>query len=142
MRQQENRSVENGKDDPGKEAQASNQRATDHLANERTFLAWLRTGLAIIGFGFVVTRFGLLLRELRLQNVTPSQFTGSFSENVGVLLVVIGTCLLVLALVDFLRNRRMINENNYYPSVTLMVIVTVLCAIVGASMVVYLLFYG
>ncbi len=43
------------------------KRVTDHLANERTFLAWIRTGLAIIAFGFVVERFGLLLRELGLK---------------------------------------------------------------------------
>jgi uncharacterized membrane protein YidH (DUF202 family) len=37
---------------------------TDYLANERTFLAWIRTAVTIMAFGFVVARFGLLLREL------------------------------------------------------------------------------
>src|SRR6266487_891341 len=40
------------------------KKVTDHLANERTFLAWIRTGLATITSGFVVQRFGLLLRQL------------------------------------------------------------------------------
>ena len=37
---------------------------TDYLANERTYLAWLRTGIATIALGFVVARFGLLIRTL------------------------------------------------------------------------------
>jgi uncharacterized membrane protein YidH (DUF202 family) len=40
--------------------------ATDYLAAERTFLAWIRTGLALMGFGFVVARFGLFLTELQI----------------------------------------------------------------------------
>ena len=38
---------------------------SDYLAAERTFLAWIRTGLALMGFGFVVARFGLFLRMLQ-----------------------------------------------------------------------------
>ncbi len=40
--------------------------ASDYLAVERTFLAWIRTGLALMGLGFVVARFGLFLQTLRL----------------------------------------------------------------------------
>ena len=49
---------EDGK--PGKE----NTRAREHLANERTLLAWIRTAIALMGLGFVVARFGLFLREI------------------------------------------------------------------------------
>jgi len=38
---------------------------SDYLAAERTLLAWIRTGLALMGFGFVVARFGLFLQQLR-----------------------------------------------------------------------------
>ncbi|HTG58643.1 MAG TPA: DUF202 domain-containing protein, partial [Terriglobia bacterium] len=38
---------------------------SDYLAAERTFLAWIRTGLALMGFGFVVARFGLFLQALQ-----------------------------------------------------------------------------
>src|SRR5205085_9848799 len=55
------------------------KKVTDHLANERTFLAWIRTGLAIIAFGFVVERFGLLLRELGLKVNSQSVLPGHYS---------------------------------------------------------------
>ncbi|HET9869812.1 MAG TPA: DUF202 domain-containing protein, partial [bacterium] len=43
-----------------------------YWAKERTFLAWLRTGLALMGFGFVVARFGLFLRMVRLNEPLPA----------------------------------------------------------------------
>ena len=47
-------------------------RAADHLSNERTFLAWIRTSISVIVFGFVVARFGITLREfLRFENLEP-----------------------------------------------------------------------
>lgn len=41
-------------------------RATDTLANERTYLAYIRTALAFIAFGFVIARFSLFAREFSL----------------------------------------------------------------------------
>ena len=38
--------------------------SSDHLANERTFLAWIRTSISVVVFGFVVAKFGITLREL------------------------------------------------------------------------------
>jgi len=71
-------------------------RARDHLANERTFLAWLRTGIATIVFGFAIGRFSIALREfLKLQGdpaVTPGLTTwlGITSALGGVLLIFVG----------------------------------------------------
>ncbi len=55
------------------------KKVSDHLANERTFLAWIRTGLATITFGFVIERFGLLLRELGLRKQAAFLFPVPFS---------------------------------------------------------------
>jgi putative membrane protein len=48
-------------------------RQRDHQANERTFLAWLRTALALIGLGFAISRFGLFTRQMQytLTNKLP-----------------------------------------------------------------------
>jgi putative membrane protein len=61
-----------------------------YFAAERTLLAWVRTGLAMMGFGFVVARFGLFLRELAaVRDVSPQQSTG-LSLWVGTTLVILG----------------------------------------------------
>jgi len=64
-------------------------RLADSLAAERTFLAWIRTGLALMGFGFVVARFGVFLHEIQ-----PAAHTRS-AHNVGLSLW-LGTALIAL----------------------------------------------
>jgi putative membrane protein len=62
-----------------------------YLAAERTFLAWIRTGIAFMGFGFVVARFGLFLNELALSNHLAVALPASgFSLPVGVAMIVAG----------------------------------------------------
>lgn len=62
------------------------------FAAERTLLAWVRTGIAIVGLGFVVSRFGLFLRLLAAQSsgISPHPATG-YSHLIGVLLVALGS---------------------------------------------------
>lgn len=76
----------------------------DHLANERTFLAWIRTALAIVALGFVVARFGLLLRDLGIPHAHPKAFT--LGSVVGIVLVFFGATMAVLAGFRFLQIRR------------------------------------
>ncbi len=61
-----------------------------YLAIERTFLAWTRTGVALMGFGFVVARFGLFLHELALQKITNHDPHVGFSLPVGIILIAAG----------------------------------------------------
>ena len=65
------------------------------FAAERTLLAWLRTGIALMGFGFVVARFGLFLREMARDGAPSSHGTGA--SGVGVVLVLVGIALNVWA---------------------------------------------
>jgi uncharacterized membrane protein YidH (DUF202 family) len=87
---------------------ARSRKGTDHLANERTFLAWIRTGLATIPFGFVVERFALVVCELDPK--TRSLFVLSFhaSTLIGVALTALGVLILLFALIIRLvgRNER------------------------------------
>src|SRR2546425_12053753 len=91
------------------------KKVTDHLANERTFLAWIRTGLAIIAFGFVVERFGLLLRELGLKVNERPIVTGHYSTIIGITLTLMGVVVLIVALFNFLQSRRSIDEERFHP---------------------------
>src|ERR1017187_7851676 len=69
-----------------------------YMAAERTFLAWIRTGIAFMGFGFVVARFGLFLREIALSNnVTVAQHNKGFSLPVGIALILAGIIVTIIA---------------------------------------------
>src|ERR1700722_1647710 len=61
-----------------------------HFAAERTFLAWIRTGLALMGFGFVVARFGLFLKEVAVGGNTPGVKSYGFSLWAGSAMVMLG----------------------------------------------------
>ena len=74
-----------------------------YLAAERTLLAWIRTGLAMMGFGFVVARFGLFLRELaEARGAEPIHRTG-FSLWIGTGLVVLGVVVTLAAAVTYVK---------------------------------------
>src|SRR5437762_11743418 len=73
------------------------------FAAERTLLAWVRTGLTIMAFGFVVARFGLFLRLLAAQSgqgVPESELHSHLSNGVGIALVLIGVGCMVLGAVQ------------------------------------------
>lgn len=81
----------------------------DHLANERTFLAWVRTTIAIIALGFVVAKFGILVREVGGTHVHA--MTAKAGAVVGVTLVTGGMVIAGLATGRFLHIRRDIEND-------------------------------
>ncbi|HEX6481513.1 MAG TPA: DUF202 domain-containing protein [Ktedonobacteraceae bacterium] len=120
---------------------APSKRVSDHLANERTFLAWVRTGLATITIGFVVERFGLLLRELGLKS-SPSIIPAHYSSIFGVSLTLLGVVMMVIALLNFLQNRRTIDEENFHPHVGFAVLLTIIASLIGILLAIYLMLTG
>jgi putative membrane protein len=120
------------------QSKLTSKHVSDHLANERTFLAWIRTGLATITFGFVVARFGLFLRELNLKSITASASTIHYSAVIGISLTVLGVVFMAVALVNFLQIRREIDEERFYPRSRYAVLLTALACLIGATLVVYL----
>lgn len=129
------------------------QRATDSelmdpripFAAERTLLAWIRTGLAMMGFGFVVARFGLFLREIATTHLgkdlpmPPAQHI-RFSLISGTALVALGMLTCALAAVQHIRFLgRFQRGEPWRPSRTsLGIVVAFLLAGVGVAMTVYL----
>jgi uncharacterized protein (DUF302 family)/uncharacterized membrane protein YidH (DUF202 family) len=77
----------------------SGQRAalSDYLAAERTLLAWIRTGLALMGFGFVAARFGLFLQQLQIMQRGPAAQSYGLSLWFGTALIVVGVVINVFA---------------------------------------------
>lgn len=120
-------------------ASTTSKKVTDHLANQRTFLAWIRTGLATITFGFVVERFGLLLRELGLKNdSSASTTTIHYSALIGVALVILGVVTMIIALVSFLQIRRAIDQESFRPHAAFEIVLTVLASLIGLLLAIYL----
>jgi putative membrane protein len=85
-----------------------------YMAAERTMLAWLRTGIAIMAFGFVVARFGLFLRVLQVQGErVPSH---GLSPYVGGVLVGLGVCATAAGALQFQRFCKTIPPREIPPS--------------------------
>ena len=84
-----------------------------YLAAERTFLAWIRTGLALMGFGFVVARFGLFLREFFAHEGGHRITVTGFSLAVGVVLVLAGVFVDVAATLHHIRLTSQLNRGEY-----------------------------
>jgi putative membrane protein len=96
-------------------------RANDYLANERTFLAWVRTSLALVGLGFVVARFGLFLREAasRAGTAGTTVRVGFFSQGFGVALVVMAAALLVASYLRYRQTAHALDHGMYTDDRTL-----------------------
>lgn len=110
------------------------------LAGERTLLAWLRTGLALMGFGFVVARFGLFLRELAAVR-EPGAHSGPWSLTIGTALVLLGVVVTALAALEHRRFIRRLNAREGYvpPRWSLGLIVSAVMVVIGLGMATYLM---
>jgi putative membrane protein len=90
---------------------------TDHAANERTFLAWIRTAIAVIAFGFVIERFDLFLRSLANLARTDAEhplhvdrLSGPLGRYDGVAFIVLGGGIIALAAMRFARTERLLDS--------------------------------
>ncbi|HZK98761.1 MAG TPA: DUF202 domain-containing protein [Caulobacteraceae bacterium] len=85
---------------------------SDHAANERTFLAWVRTAIAIMAFGFVIEKFNLFLKYAAVSVVgggkTPP--AGRFGGWAGLVLILMGLAIVGIATVRFLKTARNIDS--------------------------------
>jgi putative membrane protein len=116
------------------------QRFGDHAANERTYLAWVRTAITIMAFGFLLERFDIFLYYAsRAAGQTISGLHLHASEWLGLLLLLFGAFVVWLATYRFNRNRKLIDsDNNYgYGGVLLERLMTGLLVLMAIFLVVY-----
>ncbi len=114
--------------------------ARDHLANERTFLAWIRTSIGIMAFGFVVVKFSLFVKQISLilwkENIIPSK---GYSGIMGVVLVAVGTIIAVFSYIRYKRIEKQLNEGYYKHSSFLITLLTSFIFLVSVILIVYLI---
>lgn len=108
-------------------------RQREHQANERTFLAWLRTSVSLIGFGFAIARFGIFLRQLQIAVTQREALSHPFfnSENLGVSLVVFGIVIIALAAWRYNRVYWQIERGDYRPNRLMIWLTTAIVMILG-----------
>lgn len=117
-----------------------NNKSREHLANERTFLAWIRTSIALIGLGFVIVKFTLFLKQVSivLEDKMALPVKG-YSGIIGVIMVAFGVILAMLAFWHFKKTGNQINSSSYNPSNILSVILTATILTGGILLIIYLL---
>lgn len=118
-----------------RDAEHSQTEVREHLANERTLLSWVRTGVSLISLGLVVERAGALAKAANFQ-------VGSTigSDVFGLGLALLGALTLILGTTQFLRNRHAIASGEFESSVTVYLIIVTGSLAFAVAFILYVLF--
>lgn len=112
----------------------------DHLANERTFLAWVRTSVGIMAFGFVVVKFSLFVKQLAMLLGKPNSIQQKgYSAVMGISLVAVGTITLVLAFIRYKKTERQINSGGFRNSSLLISVLISFIFLISIFLIAYLI---
>jgi putative membrane protein len=121
------------------EEQIKQGNTSDQLANERTFLAWIRTSIGIMAFGFVVVKFSLFVKQISLilgkENIIQSK---GYSGILGIALVAVGTLTAVLSYIRYRQTEMQLNKGYYKHSSLLVTLLTAFIFLISILLIVYL----
>jgi putative membrane protein len=124
----------------------TSERLQQYLANQRTFLSWVRTSIALIGLGFAIERFSIFLQQFRLiadPNATRNAASATaheYSALIGIGMIVMGTALIVYALKNYLDSNKTIASGKYMPRNT--IVYTTSAAIIGLGVIMIIFLVG
>ena len=115
--------------------------AREHLANERTLLAWIRTSIGIMAFGFVVVKFSLFIKQISLllgKNADiPTQH--GYSSVVGILLVAVGAITMLLSYIKFKQNEKQLNNQTFKSSSKLVLFLIIIILVISILLILFLI---
>jgi inner membrane protein YidH len=115
----------------------------DHLANERTFLAWMRTSIGLMAFGFVVEKFAYFIKEvgyfLLKEKAPHTDALQSHSSLFGIGIIAVGALLGLFSYIGYRKTTKQIEQSCYLPSPVLSAALATLVVLMGIILVVYLL---
>jgi putative membrane protein len=133
MTQTDDKSLAEEKELEGMGKAATGTNATDHLANERTFLAWIRTSLAVIALGFAVAKFGTWLREMVGQTAQAAEAArSSRSLIVGLVMIGVGGMFALIAAWRYRVVAKQIEAGAVRPDGVIVAVVTVIILVLAA----------
>lgn len=121
------------------DANINPNRARDHLANERTFLAWVRTGAAIVVFGFAIGRFSIAMRQLTALSGHPVR-TAGVSVWMGAGSIMAGVLLVVAGLARYRKTRAQLDAGTFEPAGFVVDLITILTILFGLVLAGYLIY--
>jgi putative membrane protein len=124
----------------------SSERLQQYLANQRTFLSWMRTSIALIGLGFAIERFSIFLQQFPL--IAGTDITGNatsatapnYSALVGIGMIIVGTSLIVYALKNFLDTNKTIASGRFMPKNA--IVYTASATIIGLGLIMIIFLIG
>lgn len=122
----------------------NNPKIADYLANERTFLAWVRTSMGIMAFGFVVVKFSLFVKQISLilnGKDTPEMPSdhGHYSAKVGVVLVGLGVVAIILSYIRYRSTNKQLETGTYAHSTLHISLLTAAIVLISVLLVYYLI---
>jgi putative membrane protein len=122
-----------------KQQQAKLHHVAEHLANERTILAWIRTAIAVMTLGVGINRFSLFLVEF--SHIVPGggRTANVHAEELGVGLVILGILMMLGAIWHYLDVAKAIDEGTYRPSRVRIVLASLAVVVLGGASLAWLL---
>ena len=121
----------------------SSERSQQYLANQRTFLSWVRTSIALIGLGFAIERFSIFLQQFRLivdPGAAGISATGhEYSALVGIGMIIVGTALIIYALKNYLESNKTIASGRYMPKNAIVYTASATIIGLGTIMIIFLI---
>ena len=118
------------------------KRYSDHAANERTFLAWVRTAIAVMAFGFLIERFDLIVAAMapRLRPNSVGTPGGGFANAAGFAFILLGVAMIGVAAIRFFRIAKEIDREEAVQSAGSLfdLVLAVLLSLLGLSLLLYL----
>ncbi|QSW88825.1 MULTISPECIES: DUF202 domain-containing protein [Flavobacterium] len=115
------------------------QMINEHMSNERTFLSWIRTGIGIMVFGFVIVKFSLFVNQLPASLFQESNIPkNGFTIVIGIALVLTGALTIVLSYWKYKQAHKLLQEGRYLYSTLLLTILTVVIFVMSIIIITYL----
>lgn len=112
---------------------------SNHLANERTFLAWLRTSIALISFGLVIVRLRYLVPQAPGNASREASLGTLHIAQIGLMFACVGLMMVAFAMANFFATRRALESEHYVPRGAAVIVFSAAVLMLGVAVVIYLI---